>query len=380
MKTITSQGKSVHLSLYRTFFENSTLPVAVLDKDLKIVKANSLFCDFIGLPPHHNLTELPIDQLPFNADPHFKELLDHVLRHRLDKLEFETNILSSFYEEQRQLKVIFTTDWKDQTFQGGLLLLQDVTQFQKKIELLEERIKTIKQENEVLKHTIEDAEGLEQFSLLAAHDLKGPIRVIGNFSQLLIKRYQEVLDEEGRDYLQFVHDSATHLNMVLTDMIHYADIARKPLSFDIFDFHQLIRQIKARLTPLLERHQAILTFENPPKLLNGSRKYIRLLFHHLIENAIKFAKPDHPPHIRITYERTPEAHLFGVHDNGIGIAPTYHKHVFSLFKRLDPTTNRPGSGVGLAICKKIVERHGGRIWVESEEGKGASFYFTLKRI
>ncbi len=372
--------QDLHGILYHSLIENGAVPLAAVDDQLKILKANPAFCDLTGLPINRDLAEMPIEQLPFASDQHFQDLLQHMLRHRIDKFEYETHVTSPFYEETRHLKLTFSAQWQDSRFGGGLLLLNDITQFHKKKQLLEKRIKAMRQENEKLKQAVEDAEGLQQFSQLAAHDLKGPIRILGNFSQLLLKRYREILDEEGRDYLQFIHDSATHLNLVLTDMIHYADVASKPLHFDVFDFQQLIRQVKTRMAPLLEQHGAVLEFENPPKLIHGSRKYLRLLFLHLIENAIKFAKPGIPPHIRITCHRTPEHHIFAVQDNGIGIAPAYQDKIFELFKRLDPASNRPGSGVGLAICKKIVERHGGKMWVESKEGEGSTFYFSLQRL
>ncbi len=380
MKTFALQEQSASKLLFHAFFEGNALPAALVDAELKVLKANSLFCDRLGLPSKQDLTELPLERLPFASSEAFQQLLDNLMRQRLDRFEYELDLTSPFTEETAKIKLSFWAFWQANAFDGGFIALQDISHYHKKTQLLEERIKALRQENVQLKHAIEDAEGLEQFSLLAAHDLKGPIRILGNFSQLLMRRYYDVLDDEGRDYLKFIHDSAAHLNLVLTDMIHYADVARKPLHFDVFDFEQLVRQLKAKLAPLLKQHGAILEFDNPPRLLHGSRKYLRLLFLHLIENAIKFAKPGVPPHIRVTYHRTPEAHIFGVHDNGIGIKPDYHDKIFELFKRLDPASNRPGSGVGLAICKKIVERHGGRIWVESEEGKGASFYFSLQRI
>lgn len=380
MKTSILQEQSASKLLFHAFFEGNALPAALVDRELKVLKANPLFCDRLGMPSKQDLTELPLERLPFASNEAFKHMIDNLMRHRLDRFEYELDLASPFTEETAHIKLSFWAFWRAKAFNGGLIILQDISHYRKKTKLLEERIKALQQENVQLKHALEDAEGLEQFSLLAAHDLKGPIRILGNFSQLLMRRYYDLLDEEGRDYLKFIHESAAHLNLVLTDMIHYADVARKPLYFDVFDFEQLMRQLRAKLAHLLEQRGAILEFENPPHLLHGSRKYLRLLFLHLIENAIKFAKPDVPPYIRVTYHRTPEAHVFGVHDNGIGIKPDYHEHIFELFKRLDPASNRPGSGVGLAICKKIVERHGGRIWVESEEGKGTSIYFTLQRI
>lgn len=380
MKTNSAPTIRADQLLYHAVFQHSALPLAALDKDLKIIQANASFCDYLGLPSSYDLTEMPLQRLPFVQDENFQYLLDQLVQNRLDKFEYETSLESPYTEEARWLKISLCAQWADGELQGALMILSDQTLFQKKINLFKSRLKAMRQENEKLKQAVEDAEGLQQFSQLAAHDLKGPIRILGNFSQLLLRRYENVLDDEGRDYLQFIHDSATHLNLVLTDMIHYADVASKPLHFDVFDFEQLMRQVKTKMAPLLEQHGAVLEFENPPRLIHGSRKYLRLLFQHLIENAVKFAKPGVRPHIRITYHRTPESHVFAVQDNGIGIGTAYQDKIFELFKRLDPASNRPGSGVGLAICKKIVERHGGKMWVESEEGKGSTFYFTLQRL
>jgi len=216
---------------------------------------------------------------------------------------------------------------------------------------------------------------LEQFAYVASHDLQEPLRMVSSFTQLLEKKYKDQLDDEGREFIKFAVDGANRMRRLINDLLAYSRVRTRGKEMEPTDSHSALGEALANLSAMVQESGAIITNDDLP-VVKADKSQLIQLFQNLISNAIKFCSED-VPHIHISAEKQDNEWLFSVKDNGIGIEPQYYDKIFEIFKRLQRDEKYPGTGIGLAICKRIVERHNGRIWVESEPGKGSVFYFTI---
>jgi len=217
---------------------------------------------------------------------------------------------------------------------------------------------------------------LQQFAYLASHDLKSPLRTIINFSGLLIKRYSKDLDETANSFLGHIQSSAVRMEVQIKDLLDYAMLGRNDKLKSI-DCNDLLKDIIIDLDFIIKNSNCKILVEDLP-VINGYKTEIALLFGNLITNAIKFKKVSSDPVINISYTKDDNYVEFIVKDNGIGIDKKYKEKIFVLFQRLHNSEEYEGTGIGLAHCKKTVELHGGKIWVESTKNEGSSFHFTIK--
>jgi PAS domain S-box-containing protein len=217
---------------------------------------------------------------------------------------------------------------------------------------------------------------LEQFAYVASHDLQEPLRMVTSFTQLLERRYKGQLDKNADDYIGFVVEGAQRMKELIDDLLTFSRL-KTVNKYEEISLEDLLNDITFTLKSSIEKYNAKITHDHLPKIL-GDPLQIGQLFQNLISNAIKF-NDNEPPEIHISSNTSGNVWVFGVSDNGIGIDPKYHEQIFNIFKRLHTRKDYDGTGIGLAICKRIVEKHGGRIWVESEEGKGSTFYFTIPK-
>lgn len=217
-------------------------------------------------------------------------------------------------------------------------------------------------------------EELEQFAYVASHDLQEPLRAITSYTQLLAQRYQGNLDDKADKYINYVVDGVTRMQQLINDLLAYSRTG-KGHEFELADCNAAVQQSLYNLQIAIAEKKALITCEAMPTLMADEFQLVQL-FQNLIGNAVKFCRQDIPS-IHIGAVRRQSEWLFSVRDNGIGIAPEYADRIFIIFQRLHSRRKYSGTGIGLAMCKRIVERHGGRIWVESQEGEGATFYFTI---
>ena len=219
---------------------------------------------------------------------------------------------------------------------------------------------------------------LEQFAYIASHDLQEPLRMVTGFLTQLDKKYRDLLDEKGREYLHFAVDGAVRMRQIILDLLEYsrADNADAPLESIDLD-HVLDELVRQNREPLEELGGRIL--RDPLPVVRARRVPITQVFQNLIGNAIKYHRPDEAPVITVSCADEGTHWKFSVTDNGIGIAPRHFRKIFVVFQRLHLREQYSGTGIGLAICKKIIEGYGGRIWVESDSGKGSVFYFTIRK-
>jgi light-regulated signal transduction histidine kinase (bacteriophytochrome) len=216
---------------------------------------------------------------------------------------------------------------------------------------------------------------LEQFAYVSSHDLQEPLRMVTGFMQLFEQRYNSLLDETGAQYVHFAVEGARRMQQLIDDLLSYSRVGSKARELVPVDAAKPLAEALANLKARIEENTAVLTVGRLP-VVRADERQLAQLFQNLVGNALKF-HGGRTPKICIDAHRDGGQWVFSVKDEGIGIDPEHYERIFMIFQRLHTREEYPGTGIGLAICKKIVERHGGRIWVESEEQRGSTFFFTL---
>lgn len=216
---------------------------------------------------------------------------------------------------------------------------------------------------------------LEQFAYVASHDLQEPLRMVASFTQLLGKRYADKLDDDGRDFIHYAVDGANRMQNLISDLLSFSRVGTREIVFEPTSCDFVLNRALGNLALTIKESAAEITRGALPQVM-GDAKQLSQVFQNLIANAIKF-RGDKPPKVEIEAEADRDNWKISVRDNGIGISPNQASRIFVIFQRLHTRTEYPGTGIGLSICKKIVERHGGRIWMEGSLGGGSTFFFTL---
>jgi signal transduction histidine kinase len=216
---------------------------------------------------------------------------------------------------------------------------------------------------------------LQQFAYVASHDLQEPLRMVASFLQLLERRYAEKLDQNAKDYIYYAVDGAKRMQTLILDLLEYSRVGTRGKSFAKIDLNEVVQQVQSNLKVAIHENKAKIIYKSLPRVFGDDTQLIQV-FQNLIGNAIKF-HGSQTPEIRVSSRRKNGNYEIMVRDNGIGIDPRYADRIFLIFQRLHNREEYPGNGIGLAICKRIVERHGGTIWVESQAEQGATFHFTI---
>jgi signal transduction histidine kinase len=217
---------------------------------------------------------------------------------------------------------------------------------------------------------------LEQFAYVASHDLQEPLRMVASYVQLLAKRYQGKLDQDADDFILYAVDGAQRMQNLINDLLAFSRVGTKGNTFKAVDMDRILQNVIVNLKHAIDESGAVITHDALPSIIADQTQMAQLL-QNLIGNAIKFNDVSRIPAIHIGAERESDGWLFSVHDNGIGFEPQFRERIFLIFQRLHTKAKYPGTGIGLSICKKIVERHNGRIWVDSEAGISTTFYIKL---
>ncbi|HEX2964095.1 MAG TPA: ATP-binding protein [Ignavibacteriales bacterium] len=216
---------------------------------------------------------------------------------------------------------------------------------------------------------------LEQFAYIASHDLQEPLRMVSSYLGMLEKKYGHRLDEKAKGFINFAVDGSKRMSRLIKDLLTYSRVTTQAKEFTDVDLNEILGDVTHDLQVLIKEKGAGIHSEKLP-VIKADPVQIHQLLQNIIGNAIKF-RGERTPEINLRAEAAESGWLFSVEDNGIGIDPQFFDRIFQIFQRLHEQAKYPGTGIGLALCKKIVERHGGRIWVESQQGRGSTFYFTL---
>ncbi len=218
---------------------------------------------------------------------------------------------------------------------------------------------------------------LEQFAYVASHDLRQPLRMVNSYLALIERRYADKLDDDGREFIGYARDGALQMDRLILDLLEYSRIGRDGRPAETVDLGEALDKALHHLQPVIDEAGCAVRVERRPAPVVGNRSELVRLFVNLVGNAVKYREPSRRPRVQVRWCRENGHWQVSVGDNGIGIAPEFQADIFKIFRRLHTTQQYEGTGIGLAVCQKIVEGHGGRMWVESEAGKGSSFHFTV---
>ncbi|MBC7695317.1 MAG: PAS domain S-box protein [Burkholderiales bacterium] len=328
---------------------------------MKFIEVNDSFLDIIGFQRDEVIGHTP-DEI---------KIVDEEIKNQvIETLFVEGSIKNkevSFRKKSGESGVML--------FSAGLIEINNEQCALMIIHDISKRIAIEKELSKKSEELIRSNAELEQFAYVASHDLQEPLRMITSYVQLLEKHYKDKLDQDAHDFITYAIDGANRMQTLIYSLLEYSRINRvKP--FEYMDLQDTLNEVLKDLTIAISESNAKIEYGALPVIF-GDKVLIGQLFFNLIANALKF-KSDRPVEINITGERQGNEFLFAVKDNGIGIQKEYSQKIFTIFQRLYSKDKYPGTGIGLAICKKIVERHEGKIWIESEVDKGTTFYFTIK--
>ncbi|MGZ7068487.1 MAG: sensor histidine kinase, partial [Methanobacterium sp.] len=267
---------------------------------------------------------------------------------------------------------------------GSVVVGRDITKIKKAEKALKDAHDTLEEQvkertselSEAIKSLERSNTELQQFAYAASHDLQEPLRTIASFTQLLKRRYKGQLDSDADEFMDYTVDAARRMQNLIKGLLRYSRVTSGGEEFKLINTNEIVKEVIDDFKLSIRENEAVITCDKLPDVCADERLFTQV-FQNLIGNAIKYRKPEESPMIHISARREGHDYIFGVSDNGIGIDPQYFDRIFMIFQRLHTRETYEGTGIGLAIVKKIVDRHGGHIWVESEYGKGSKFYFTI---
>lgn len=393
------------LAFAESIVETVREPLVVLDGQLRVVSANPAFYRAFQVTPEETEGRFLYDLGQREWDiPRLRKLLEDIIPKQNFFENFEVD--QDFPHIGRKTMLLNARLIPGRGPQPDLILLaiEDITEqkrareaLMRAYEDLERRVAERTQElalaNQRLKEEIEERQrteerlaqkaqelarsnaDLEHFAYIVSHDLREPLHVAAGLLKLLARRYKHHLDPKGQELLDHALDSLQRLEQQIKDLLDYSRVTTRGQEFKPVDLNTVVQQVLGDMSLLIQEKQAQITCEPLPVVVGDALQLARV-FQNLIGNALKFCG-NKPPVIHIGACRENDEWRLWVKDQGIGISPQHYERIFRMFERLHPRSDYPGTGIGLAICRKIVERHGGRIWVDSEPGRGSTFWFTL---
>lgn len=351
---------------FRTVFESSPMGIVITKLNGDIVEVNSAIAEMFGFEKSELIGKNIISFSYAGDIQKSKRLMNKIQQTELDE----------FTIEKRYTKKDGKTFWaksvvsKMTTIDGekmSIAIIENIEKKKKTEQTLEQKNKELTQINQEL----------ENFAYVASHDLQEPLRTITSFIQILEKKYSNKLDKNGIQFMGFVVEGAKRMQTLIHDLLEYSRINRFSNAYEKVDLNDVFSTVNRVLKEKIESNDALVMSENLPTIY-GSKLQLTQMFQNLIDNAIKF-RGKKKPEILISVKNLNDKWEIIFKDNGIGISQEYFQRIFVIFQRLHTLEEYGGTGIGLAICKKIVERHGGDIWVESNPGKGSVFHLTLAK-
>lgn len=352
------------LQEFRKLFEHSSIGMAIISKEGEWMRVNSRICEIFGYS-EEELLNMTFQDLSHPEDvDNDKDLLKDLIDDEISRYEVEKR----YYNKSEHTIWVNISVTKINLKNDFYFITQitDITKRKSAIRQLKKRNEKLRQQN------IE----LEQFAYITSHDLQEPLRTIQSFIQLFEKKYGSNVDEKGQKYIEFITDATDRMSTMIHSLLEYNRIGRKKQDKEEIDLNEVVGHVIADLDHQIKSKNAKIKYSHLGKM-TGYKQDIKILFQNLISNAVKFTEIDVHPEIEIEVKKIGKKTAISLADNGIGIDDQYKEKVFLIFQRLHKRKDYQGSGIGLALCKKIVELHNGKIWFETNEKSGTTFYLIL---
>ncbi len=363
---------------YKDLVENALVGIYTTNLQGKFFFANKTMVKMLEYDSMEGILHADVQSFYKNKDE--REKFIKLLKESEQLFNYELELIT---EKGKTIDVLVNAFISEEVITGMMMDISGLKQAENEIrklnETLEKRIaERTKQLEIVNKELAFHLSELEQFSYISNHDLQEPLRTLTQFTQLLNEKCAGTLDEEGAKYIEFISKSAVRMSLLVKDLLEYSLLGKASVK-TIVDCNEIVNAVLGDLDDSIKGSSTKLTVQQLPTL-NGYETELRLLFQNLVENAIKYHEKDMVPEIIISAESREKEWLFSIKDNGIGIDQNHYEKIFIIFQRLHNRSDYEGTGIGLAHCKKIVEMHGGKIWVESTPGQGSVFMFTIPKL
>lgn len=348
---------------YREIFDSVNDAIYIHDlKNFSIVDVNKKTCEMLGLEREQILKNMP----PDIGEPEYSP--QKAFEYMKKAAEGEPQIFEWKAVTGNGTKIMVEVNLKKAVINGEHRIIAVVRDVRERFEAREKIAKA-------LFNMKKSNEELEAYAYVTSHDLKEPLRMVSGYLQLLERRYSDKLDDNAREFIKYAVEGASNMNDLINDLLVLSRISTKAAEFEKVDLNKVAESVKSALKFKIDENRALINIGRLPEV-TAEPTQMQQLIQNLVANALKFRSKENPV-IEIGAEKQGGYYKIWVKDNGIGIEKDFFEKIFVIFQRLHSRVEYPGTGIGLAICKKIIERHGGRIWVESEPGKGSAFYFTL---
>ncbi len=350
--------------MLRLLLEHTPAAIAMVDKEMKYQLVSRRWLEDYKLANQDIIQKSHYEIFP-EIPARWKKVHQRCLKGAVERCDQDLFIRANGEKQWLKWEIRpWASDAGD--INGIIMVSEEITQCRKAQEKLQ-------QLNEEL---IQSNRDLEQFAYVASHDLQEPLRAVTSYAQLLARKYQGNLDAKADKYINYIVDGATRMQQLIEDLLEFSRVGTRAKALVPTDCDNVLNQVLENLKIAIAQNRAKITHDPLPTIMGDEIQLIQL-FQNLIGNAIKF-RGEEPLRIHISVETREKEWLFSVRDNGIGIETEYFERIFTIFQRLHSKSEYPGTGIGLAVCKKIVERHGGHIWVKSQSGAGTTFYFTIR--
>lgn len=364
LRTEEALGKSEER--FRAVYEQAAIGIEQVALDGRLLDINDALCRMLGYE-RHELLGRTYEEITHPDDfPAERTLVDQLLNGSIPNYSLE----ECYIRKDGQFIWVRVTSSLATSLDGKpqyrISLIEDITERKRAEERLQHYAEELERSNREL----------NQFASIASHDLQEPLKVISGFSRLIERRYGDTLGTDAKEFFTAIIEGVDRMERLISDLLAYSRVSTRGKPFERVDSNEVFEKACANLRAAIEENGAEVTSEPLPTILADEIQLIQL-FQNLIGNAIKYRSLSRPPRIHLSAEQQKGEWVFHVQDNGIGIEPRNFDRIFQIFQRLHTREEHPGTGIGLAICKKIVERHGGRIWVDSVPEEGSTFSFSV---
>jgi PAS domain S-box-containing protein len=353
-------------ALLEATLEHMSEGLSVFDTAMNLVAYNRRWAELLGFPEHLVKPGTPFADLVRSAAESGDYGAGDVEALVAERMRIATDPTITHFERTRSDGIVLEGRRRPMPDGGFVTTYTDITEQRRAEKQLAEHARELERSNSEL----------EQFAYVASHDLQEPLRMVASYCQLLQRRYKGKLDQDADEFIGFAVEGATRMQRMINELLNYSRVGRKSAGFAPVEATAVVEAALGGLAAAIEEADAKVTVGALPRIV-GEAALLQQVFQNLVGNALKFRRDDAAPEIAITAEQRGVVWEFSVRDNGIGIEPEYAERIFLLFQRLHERTKYPGTGIGLALCKKVVEHHGGQIRVEPAPGGGSIFRFTI---